>query len=92
VVDDAGLQREKLLLARVRAERGAAVIQPARRAEYGRLRALVGRNRTAPSFAPPTYPGPAGLGGNFPAPGTAPIGPAATQYSKVDPSWKPPGE
>jgi RsiW-degrading membrane proteinase PrsW (M82 family) len=92
VVDDAGLQREKVLLSRVRAERGAAVIQPARRADYARLRRLFQRSRTAPSYAPPSYPGPAGLGGNLPAPGTVPIGPAATQYSKVDPNWKPPGE
>jgi RsiW-degrading membrane proteinase PrsW (M82 family) len=93
LVDDAGLQREKYLLAQVRTERGAAVIQPAPRAAYGRLKdQLRFRRKPAPSYAPPSYPGPAGIGGNLPAPGTAPIGPAATQLSKVDPTWKPPGE
>ncbi|QDP95843.1 PrsW family intramembrane metalloprotease [Microlunatus elymi] len=92
VVDDAGLQREKYLLARIRSERGRAVIQPAARADYARIKELVRRRRPAPAYAPAHYPGPAGLGGNLPAPGTAPIGPGATHYSKVDPNWKPPGE
>ncbi|SDT11538.1 PrsW family intramembrane metalloprotease [Microlunatus soli] len=92
LIDDAGLEREKFLLSRIRAARGAAVIQPEARADYGRIRELFGRRRAIPSYAPPSYPGPAGIGGSMPAPGTAPIGPAATQYSKVDPNWKPPGE
>ena len=61
-----------------------------------------------PAYAPPSFPGPAGLGGNYPAPtafpaptdapvgapsaGTVPLGQTATQYSEVDPNWKPPGE
>jgi protease PrsW len=93
VVDDAGLLREKTLLAIIRTERGQAVIQPARRAAYERIAEAFGRGRkTTPSYAPAHYPGPAGLGGNLPAPGTAPIGPAATHYSEVNPNWKPPGE
>ncbi len=92
VVDDAGLQREKVLFARIRAQRGAAVIQPAARADYARLRRLFRRRRVAPSYTPPSYPGPAGLGGSMPAPGIAPIRQASTQYSTVDPNWKPPGE
>jgi RsiW-degrading membrane proteinase PrsW (M82 family) len=93
VVDDAGMQREKYLLARVRDVRGAAVIKPAARADYGRIKEILPRLRKpAPSYVPPSYPGPAGIGGNLPAPGTAPIGPAAKTYSEVDPNWKPPGE
>ncbi|MBO0810742.1 MAG: PrsW family intramembrane metalloprotease [Microlunatus sp.] len=92
VVDDAGQLREKVLLATIRAQRGQAVIQPARRAAYYKVKEAFSRRRTAPSYAPPQYPGPAGLGGSLPAPGQAPIGPAATQLSEVDPNWKPPGE
>jgi RsiW-degrading membrane proteinase PrsW (M82 family) len=98
LVDDAGLEREKYLLVRIRTVRHAAVIQPAARAEYGRVRDALQirrhRRSSIPSYAPPSYPGPAGIGGSMPAPppGSAPIGPAATQYSKVDPNWKPPGE
>lgn len=98
IVDDAGLEREKYLLVRIRAVRPGAVIQPAARAEYGRIRDVLQSRRpqraSIPSYAPPNYPGPAGLGGSMPAPapGTAPLGPAATHYSEVDPNWKPPGE
>ena len=93
LVDDAGLRRERVLLARIRSARDAAVITPAPKAAYGRLKEqLPFRRKSAPSYAPPSYPGPAGIGGNLPAPGAAPIGPARTQYSKVDPNWKPPSE
>lgn len=100
LVDDTGLQREKLLLARIRSLRGAAITQPVGRAAYPELR----RNATAartPTYAPASYPGPAGIGGNYPAPlpppgvpaaATAPLGQTATQYSEVDPTWKPPPE
>lgn len=91
IVDDAGLAREKLLLARALAQRGTAVVQPAAQAEYHRLKAIFQRKtKQQPGYRPPSYPGPAGLGGNMPAPGQAPIGPAATRYSPVDPNWKPP--
>ena len=56
------------------------------------------RSRRLPSYPPPSFPGPAGLGGNYPAPSTpahpaaAPLGQTATQYSEVDPTWKPPGQ
>ena len=92
VVDDAGQLREKALLATIRSVRGAAVIQPARRAAYSNVTDVFKRRRTAPAYAPPQYPGPAGLGGSLPAPGLAPIGPASTQLSEVNPNWKPPGE
>ncbi len=102
LVDQAGLAREKFLLGRIRDLRSRAQIQPVGRAPYPRLRR---RSQSgALSYAPASYPGPAGLGGNFPAvpgggpdrtpgsgPGSAPIGPAAVQYSEVNPEWKPPG-
>jgi hypothetical protein len=66
------------------------------------------RTRAIGAYAPASYPGPAGLGGNYPAPtafpapvglpqgasaaATVPLGQTATQYSEVDPNWKPPGE
>ena len=75
-----------------------AVTQPEGRAAYPSL-----RRRRAPralgGYAPASYPGPAGLGGNYPAPtplpgvpvsATVPLGQTATQYSEVDPNWKPP--
>ncbi|MFP5282998.1 MAG: hypothetical protein ACLGIF_06075, partial [Actinomycetes bacterium] len=98
LVDDAGLAREKLLLERVRAVRGRAILAPEGRAAYPSLRR---RPRAVPAYAPASYPGPAGIGGNYPAPvlpagvssaATAPLGQTATQYSEVDPNWKPPGE
>jgi protease PrsW len=100
LVDTAGLLREKVLLARVRDLRPTAVVIPAARAAYPSLR----RRTPVLDYPPPSYPGPAGLGGNFPAPtslpaypapgvpaaGTVPLGQTATQYSEVDPNWKPP--
>ncbi|GAA1840349.1 PrsW family glutamic-type intramembrane protease [Microlunatus capsulatus] len=103
LVDEAGTRRERVLLARIRSLRAAAVTQPEGRAAYPSLR----RRRTAGApggYAPASYPGPAGLGGNYPAPAltarppgvppsaSAPLGQTATQYSEVDPTWKPPGE
>jgi protease PrsW len=99
LIDDAGLKREKALLAKVRTLRPLAVVAPVGRAAYPSLR----RRQTAPGFLPPSYPGPAGIGGYYPAPHTlptapggvpvaalAPLGQTATQYSAVDPNWKPP--
>jgi RsiW-degrading membrane proteinase PrsW (M82 family) len=101
LVDQAGLRREKVLLAQVRTLRGQAITQPEGRAAYPEL-----RRRRAPraieAYAPASYPGPAGIGGNYPAPvtpppgvpaaATVPLGQTATQYSEVDPNWKPPGQ
>jgi len=105
LVDRTGVEREKVLLTRVRAVRGQAVVLPEGRASYPSLRR---RPATAPAYAPPSFPGPAGLGGNYPAasaypaptgvpagvplPASVPLGQTATQYSEVDPNWKPPGE
>ena len=100
LVDQAGLSREKALLAKIRTARPAAVVAPEGRAAYPSFRR---RGRTTTAFPPPTYPGPAGIGGYYPAPhalpaapggvpvaGLAPLGQTATQYSEVDPNWKPP--
>ena len=98
IVDDAGLRREKVLLARIRALRGRAITQPEGSAAYPWLRR--GRQAGIAGYPAPSYPGPAGIGGYYPAPppvttgapgpGSAPLGQTATQYSEVDPSWKPP--
>ncbi|MET1005753.1 MAG: PrsW family glutamic-type intramembrane protease, partial [Propionibacteriaceae bacterium] len=104
LVDAAGLQREKVLLAKVRQLRGQAILQPEGRAAYPALRRPVFRSRGAQAplpYAPPSYPGPAGIGGNYPAPAplpgvpvsaTVPLGQTATQYSEVDPNWRPPSQ
>lgn len=103
LVDQAGVAREKVLLGKLRALRSQAVIVPQGRAAYPAPPWR--RSIAAVAYAPPGYPGPAGLGGNFPAPGgfggpavnavpgtrvNTPLGQTATQYSEVDPSWKPP--
>jgi RsiW-degrading membrane proteinase PrsW (M82 family) len=103
VVDSAGLHREKLLIARGRSLRPRAVVHAEGRAPYPALTrpAFLRRGRRAIGYPPPGYPGPAGIGGNFPAPApltgvpvqpSAPLGQTATQYSEVDPSWRPPGQ
>jgi hypothetical protein len=106
IIDETGRVREKQLLAKIRSIRGKAIIEPEGRAAYPSLRRR--RREALAAYPPPSYPGPAGLGGNYPAqnafpapaglpqgaPAAAsvPLGQAATQYSEVDPSWKPPGE
>ena len=125
LIDDTGQLREKELLAKIRAIRPEAIVLPEGRAAYPSLRRR--RVGSLAAYAPPSYPGPAGLGGNYPAPvafpapilappsglapGTVatmpgaatmppgasgaaamPLGQTATQYSEVDPSWKPPEE
>ena len=99
LVDATGQRRERVLLGRLRTLRPRAVVEPVGRAAYPwhRLRRRAGRYAAIPAYAPPAFPGPAGLGGSFPAPGAAPgapgpLGQTATRYSEVDPTWKPPGE
>ena len=65
LVDQAGLLREKTLLAKIRAVRGQAIVQPEGRAAYPSFRR---QPAALPAYAPPSFPGPAGLGGNYPAP------------------------
>ncbi|MFT4164382.1 MAG: PrsW family intramembrane metalloprotease [Microlunatus sp.] len=97
IIDSAGADREKVLLHRMYALQGLAVVEPAARAAYPSLR----RRRSVPAtlaYAPAEFPGPAGLGGNYPAPPpqSHPVaglpGQAAIHYSEVDPTWKPPGQ
>jgi hypothetical protein len=121
LIDETGQVREKELLAKIRALRPAAIVLPEGRAAYPSLR--LRRAGALAAYAPPSYPGPAGLGGNYPAPvalpgpvfpppsglmpsapagasmppsaptaAAMPLGQTATQYSEVDPSWKPPEE
>ncbi|MGI8768714.1 MAG: PrsW family intramembrane metalloprotease [Propionibacteriaceae bacterium] len=110
IVDQGGLQREKDLFAKIRQLRFRAVVVPAARASYPDLRGRLRRNRPASGYAAPSYPGPAGIGGSWPAPsaggwapppgpswappaaapGAAPLGPAATKFSEVNPTWGPP--
>ncbi len=100
LIDKAGLGREKALLAKIKTVRPSAVIAPVGRAAYPSFRR---GTRTVPAFSPAAYPGPAGIGGYYPAPNVlptapggvpvaalAPLGQTATQYSEVDPNWKPP--
>ena len=106
IIDETGRVREKQLLAKISSIRSKAIIQPEGRAAYPSLR----RRRTSAlaAYPQPSYPGPAGLSGNYPAPSavpaptglpqgapaaaSVPLGQSATQYSEVDPTWKPPGE
>lgn len=84
LVDDAGLIREKDLLARARTLRAEAVVHPTGRANYPKLPRR--RHQQSLGYPPPNYPGP-----GAPMTGSAPLGSTATQYSEVDPTWKPPG-
>lgn len=99
LVDGAGRAREKILLARVRSLRGVAILQPQGRVPYPWRRRRAEGITAGAAYPQPSYPGPAGIGGNFPAPRhvpgapdhtVAPLGQTATQYSEVDPTWKPP--
>lgn len=97
IIDEAGLRREKVLLAKMTRLRGSAVIKPEGRAAYPKN--PFRRRREVEGYAAPSYPGPAGIGGYFPAPngsptsaGSVPLGQTATQYSEVDPNWKPPSQ
>lgn len=85
VVDEAASLRARELLYKARSLRGIAIDDPrGLRLSLPRL-----RKPKPQDFPPPSYPGPAGLGGNWPAPGgSAPLG--STGYSAVDPSWGPP--
>lgn len=92
LVDDAGLIREKQLLHRARTLRERAIVVPRQKTSYPWQR----RRKPAQDWAPPNYPGPAGIGSTYPAvgsdvPGGVPLGSTATTYSPVDPRWKPPG-
>ncbi|MBP8918814.1 MAG: PrsW family intramembrane metalloprotease [Micropruina sp.] len=85
VIDAAGQRRATELLFQARSLRGLAIDDP--RGQRLSLPAL--RKPKPVDYPPPSYPGPAGLGGNWPAgPGAAPLG--SQTYSRVDPTWGPP--
>jgi len=85
VIDTAGQQRATELLYQARSLRGLAIDDP-----RGQRLSLPRFRKPRPvDYPPPNYPGPAGLGGNWPAgPGSAPLG--SQSYSRVDPTWGPP--
>ena len=87
-VDAAGLWRERELLYAIRDFHAAGALDDARGLKpYWKKPRLA----YAPGWQPPAYPGPAGIGGQFPAPAPvlAPLGSAPTQRN-VDPRWGPP--
>lgn len=85
VIDAAAEQRARELLYQARSLRGIAIDDP----RGLKLYLPRFRRQPVPDFPPPVYPGPAGLGGNWPPPpGSAPLG--STSYSAVNPSWGPP--
>ena len=99
LVDDAGLVREKFLLARLRelrGERRGRSRRVGRPTPRFRRRAGRGRRRTRRRAIPdrPAWAATIPRPGHRPPPvrGGVPLGQTATQYSEVDPSWKPPGE
>lgn len=84
VIDEAGNERAHELIQRVREIRPMAIDDPAGlKLALPRL-----RRRQVTEYPPPNYPGPAGLGGSWPAPGGAPVN--APGHSAVDPKWGPP--
>ena len=85
VVDATGDERVRELLTLSRTQRAAGIDDPrGLKLSLPRL-----RRRTPVAYAPPAYPGPAGLGGSWPAPGGSPVG--SQRQSPVDPAWGPPG-
>ena len=85
IYDEAATLRARYLVERATALRGVAIDDPrGLKLSLPRLR----RPKAVP-YQPPSYPGPSGIGGNWPAPRTgAPIG--SPGYSAVDPKWGPP--
>lgn len=84
-IDEAARLRGYDLLERIRSLRGTAITDP-RGLRYELPRLRLPKRTQAP---PPSYPGPAGLAGSWPAPpGSAPLG--STTYSPVNPTWGPP--
>lgn len=80
VVDQAGDERAHELILRADRVRPLAIVDPrGLKLNLPRL-----RRRRQPDFPPPQYPGPAGLGGSWPAPTGTPT------QSAVDPKWGPP--
>ncbi|MCA0295422.1 MAG: PrsW family intramembrane metalloprotease [Actinobacteria bacterium] len=85
IYDQAATVRARELVEQAKALRGVAIDDPrGLKLSLPRL-----RRQRPPAYAPPSYPGPSGIGGNWPAPvGQAPIG--SPGYSAVNPNWGPP--
>ena len=84
IIDQTGGDRARELLVRSRELRPLAIDDPRG------LKLNLPRLRRRPlDFPPPNYPGPAGLGGSWPAQTGSPVG--SHGYSAVDPKWGPPG-
>lgn len=85
IFDEAANARARFLVEQARDLRGVAIDDP-----RGLKLSLPRLRRAKPlAYVPPSYPGPSGIGGNWPAPGgQAPIG--SPGYSAVDPKWGPP--
>jgi hypothetical protein len=85
IYDAAATARARVLVEQARALRGTAIDDPrGLKLSLPRL-----RRPKQPAYVPPSWPGPAGIGGNWPAPsGPASIG--SPGYSAVDPTWGPP--
>jgi len=83
--DEAGTVRARYLIEQAAQLRGVAIDDP-----RGLKLSLPRFRRAQPvGYSPPSYPGPSGIGGNWPAPvGQPPIG--SPGYSAVDPKWGPP--
>jgi len=84
LVDQTGGARAHELIGRAREARATAIDDPrGLKLNLPRL-----RRRRQLDFPPPSYPGPAGLGGSWPARTGSPVG--SPRYSAVDPKWGPP--
>lgn len=85
IYDEAATVRARYLVEQAKALRGVAIDDP-----RGLKLSLPRLRRPKPvAYVTPSYPGPAGIGGNWPAPvGQPPIG--SPGYSAVDPTWGPP--
>ncbi|MGC3992748.1 MAG: PrsW family intramembrane metalloprotease [Propionicimonas sp.] len=85
IYDEAATVRARALVEQAKALRGIAIDDP-----RGLKLSLPRLRRQRPlAYVPPSYPGPSGIGGNWPAPvGQPPIG--SPGYSAVDPTWGPP--
>lgn len=83
IYDQAAIVRERQLVETAKELRSTAIVDP-----RGMKLELPRWRRGKPvSYGLPNYPGPAGIGGNWPAPGGTPGG---VSHSTVDPNWGPP--
>ncbi len=85
IYDEAGTVRARYLVEQAGLLRGVAVDDP----RGLKLSLPRFRRPSTVNYPPPSYPGPSGIGGNWPAPAGQPqIG--SPGYSAVDPKWGPP--